>query len=171
MIDFVKNLIAERIVLKIVGFIFALGVIPILVFLYGLDDEPKWVGEDKHYLQSSYALTIQVPLELFNIQKSKQHLKDNAKIEFTKELYDRALKQIKISYDWNNLDTHTKQMTLDVLNTQFQDISLDIMKEQSTYEDKLDFTIYGLYSIEKADIDVLLQGIYESVNTKILENL
>jgi len=171
MTDFVKNLITERIVLKIVGFVFAIGVLPILIFLYGLDNAPKWIEEDKHYLEKSYALTIQAPLQLFNIQKSKKELKDNARIEFTKQIYDMALKQIKVSYDWSNLDNETKDITLKVLNSQFLSMKIDFFTEQSTYEDKLDFTIYGLYTMEKADIDVLLQGVYEKVNQKVLESL
>ncbi len=171
MTEFVKNLITERIVLKIAGFMFAIGLLPILIFLYGLDNAPKWIEEEKHYLDHSYALTIVAPLQLFNIQESKKELKDNARIEFTKELYDMALKQIKISYDWKNLDKETKEITLDVLNSQFLNIKLDFFKEQSIYEDKLDFTIYGLYTMEKADIDVILQGIYEKVNQKVLESL
>ena len=170
MSEFIKNLIAERIVLKIAGFVFAIGLLPILIFLYGLDNAPKWIEEEKHYLDKSYALTIQAPLKLFDIQKSKSELKNNARIEFTKELYDMALKQIKVSYDWKNLDNETKEITLDVLNKQFLNLKMDFFKEQSIYEDTFDFTIYGLYTMEKADIDVLLQGIYEQVNNKVLES-
>ncbi len=168
MIDFFKNLLAERVVLKLFSFFFAIGIIPILIFLYGLDNKPKWVNEERHYLESSYAMTIEVPLELFNIQKSRKTLAENAIVIFKKEFYDRALHQVKKSYGWNNLEENLKNKTIKILNELFEKISLTLLKEESIYEDKLNFTLYGLYSIESAEIDILLQEVYEVINKKMM---
>ena len=168
MINFFKTLIAERIVIKIVGFIFAIGIIPVMVFVYGLGEEPSWVKEEKHYLKHNYALTIQAPLKIFDLQKSTQELQNNAQIKFKKEIYNRALKQIKISYEWDTLEVKTQKIILQTLDNALKRMNLKNIQEQSIYEDNLQFKIYGLYSMKKALIDTLLQSIYEMVNKKML---
>jgi len=169
MIDFFKNLIAERIVIKIFGFIFAIGIIPIMIFLYGLDEEPSWVQENKHYLKYDYAITIKAPLKLFNLKLSKQTLQTKAKKEFKQEIYNRALKQIKKSYSFDTLDTKIQRILTPVLDKEIKALNLTSIKEESIYEDNLHFEIYGLYSMKSAEIDTILQGIYTNINNKMLE--
>ena len=168
MISFIKRVIAERIVIKILAFLFALGIIPILIFMYGLDDEPDWIMKKNYNFKHSYTMTIDAPLELFNIKKSKTILKENAKIKFSKEIYNRAIKQIKVSYDWKYLDEDTKKIIVNELNNLFLSQNFYAIKEQAIYEDKLKFTIYGLYSIESAKIDTILQEVYAQINKKMM---
>lgn len=169
MIDFFKNLIAERLVIKIVGFIFAIGIIPVLILLYGLDKEPDWVSKKEHYLKHSYALTVNAPSKLFNLQESKVELKKIAQKEFKQEIFNRALKQIKLSYEWNTLEGKVQELLLQTLKEELNKIDFKKIKEQSIYEDTLDFLIYGLYSMESANIDVILQKIYTVVNLRMSE--
>ena len=171
MIDFFKTLIAERIVIKIVGFIFAIGIIPVMIFVYGLGEEPSWVKKERHYLKHSYALTVQAPLKMFDLQKSIQELQRKAQIEFKKEIYNRALKQMKISYEWDIVEEKIQKVIIHTLDDELKRMDLKNIQEQSIYEDNLQFKIYGLYSIKNAVIDTILQDIYEKVNFKMMNVL
>jgi len=170
-IDFFKNLIAERIIIKIIGFIFAMGILPILIFLYGLGEEPEWINKKEHYLKHHYSLTVKSPLELFNLQKSKDILKSKAKQEFKQEVYNRAIKQIKVSYDWDTLDNTTRELLKYTLTITLDKNSFDDIIERSIYENNLKFKIFGLYSMENIKIDIILQNIYQKINNKMMEKL
>ena len=147
-----------------------MGIVPFLIIIYGLDEKPDWIEKKHHDLKHSYALTIAAPLELMDKEKSIEMLETKAKTTFIKEIYDRALKQIRISYDWSNLDEETKKIVIDSLNISLSTYNFGFIKKQAIYEDKLNFEIYGLYSASNADIDATLQDIYEKVNNKVLES-
>lgn len=166
----VKKILTENIVKKILGFLFVLGIVPFLIFIYGLEEEPDWISRQKHNLKYSYALTVKAPLEITDVQKSKELLKTKAKTEFIKDIYERALNQIKISYDWKNLDEPTKKTVLDNLENIFSGYNFNFIKEQSIYQDKLAFEIYGLYSVDNANVDAMLQEVYAKINKKVLES-
>lgn len=166
----IKKVLAENVIRKILGFLFVIGIVPFLIIIYGLDEKPNWIEKEKHHLKNSYALTIKAPLELMDTQNSVKLLESKATTKFIKEIYDRALKQIKISYDWDNLDEPTKKLVIKNLNLFLSTYNFDFIKKQAIYEDKLNFEIYGLYSVDNADIDVTLQNLYEKINQKILES-
>lgn len=149
------------------GLIFVLGLAILLGFIF--QEKPSWVSKSYYIKNDITYITLKKTVTLPNFFEVKKALKEDVKIKFIAVVYDKALKQIKLSYDWENLDQNTQKIVLKHLEETVLAQKFDAIDENSIYIDYIGFEAYGLYSMKNGIIDAMLQAIYEQINNKVIK--
>lgn len=158
-IELLKKLIFGSFIRKIFSFFIAITVIPIVLYILELDEKPKWTENKVHYVSSTLTVSVK--------GTPNDDMKYFASNTMKDEIYKKALKQIKISYDFETLDSATKVKLIKLLKVEIDRIVFSNIKLQDSYKNDTDS--YVLYSLRGEYILAILQKIYININTSMLE--
>ena len=159
--ELLKRLLFEKFFKKFFAFIAAITIIPLAIYILELDKVPQWTQNKIYYVGTTLTVSVNGLLNEDEIS-SKKELKYLALELIKNEIYKKALKQIKISYEWETLDSQTKIKIDKFLKKEIYKTTLTNVQLQDTY--KKDNKIYTLYSLKDEYILQILQDIYAKVN-------
>ena len=137
--------------------------------LYEMKNRPAWLSYRELTWRDMQTVKVQMPMKGKSVGEAVEQARSKALDGLRTLLRKKATKQIAIAYAWESLDEATKLTTVKALKEALDGTSLDALEEIGQYTDWVGGTVFVLYGIDNAEIDAMLQRIYEDVNKKILE--
>lgn len=171
MLEKIKEYLAVKFLLKAVVFVVAVGALPLVILFVGLGEEPDWIAKPEHRLQNSYGVTVEQKLGLLGNPDSLEKLRQSATLRIGSYIKARASEQIAASYGLDVNDTAQMEPVNAFLDAQIKSLPVSLIHEQDVYASELSMKRYGLYSIDRAELDAWLQGVYLAYNRKVLEEM
>lgn len=164
-IEFFKKVFFGGFFRKITTFVVAVTLFPMIMYILEVDEKPLWTQNKIHYVADT--LTVNVAKNIITTKsKTTKELRYKAIDAIKDEIYKKALKQIKISYEWDTFDEKLKSDVISLLKDEIKNLNVKDIKQQDIFEESS--KVYVLYSLENEYIITYLQDIYEKINDKIL---
>jgi len=134
-----------------------------------MKNRPAWLSYRELTWRDMQTVKVQMPMKGKSVGEAVEQARSKALDGLRTLLRKKATKQIAIAYAWESLDEATKLTTVKALKEALDGTSLDALEEIGQYTDWVGGTVFVLYGIDNAEIDAMVQRIYEDVNKKILE--
>ena len=157
------------ILFKTVSFFILIGILTLLIVVYGYGKRPQWAELNSNEMQNLFVVRVEVKLNLPDLEKVRQDSHKKAVAVYREAVFNMAIKQIKIAYNWETLDQETRSLAEQSLSNVLKQIKFEHLYELSAYTDLPKMKRYGIYAIESSELEVILQGVYESVNKVMLK--
>lgn len=170
MLEQIKEYFIIKYIYHIFALVFALGLLPLIIIFVGLGESPEWIDIPEHHLDNAYAVTVTQEMPISgNVQEDA--LKTKAIRRIGDYIIDIALEQMLASYGVDHGDHEEIAKMRSFLDGQLLTLPEEMIIEQDTYKDDSSSKRYGLYSIDRDDMNVWLQGVYETYNRQRLDEL
>lgn len=171
MFEKIKEYLAVKFLIKAVMFVIAVGFLPLVVLFVGMGKEPDWIAMPEHHLHNSYGVTVEQELHVLGSREGSTELRESATRQIGAFIKAKASEQIAAAYGLDLNDDAQMRSVSDFLDAELAKLPVSMIQEQDIYTSDISMKRYGLYSIDKAELDVWLQGVYLSYNRKVLEEM
>lgn len=141
----------------------------LLIVVYESENRPQWAEPNSKAAQNLSVIKTETKLNLLDLGKSRRDSYKIAVAICRKAVFDRAMKQIKVAYGWETLDHEFRDAAEHSLLNALDQIEFEDLYELNVYMDLFKMKRYALYAIDTDELEVILQGIYESVNKAVLK--
>jgi hypothetical protein len=145
------------------------AILALLIVVYESKNRPQWAEPNGKAAQNLSVIKTETKLDFPDIGKSRADSYNSALVIYKKAVFDRAMEQIKVAYVWETLDREFRDATERSLSDALGQVKFEGLYELSVYMDLIGMKRYALYAIDTDELDVMLQGVYESVNRAVLK--
>ncbi len=149
-------------------FIATLGLGILLTLAYDLWNRPAWLAFNTEHISKMELAKIEIAAGPADMQKAQSEAAAKAKAIWRQRLRKTAMEQFDVAYGWASLDGTTRKRLSEALDKALHAETLDAIKTVDRYADWIGERVFVLYGMESAEIDSVLQRIYESVNKAML---
>lgn len=165
----IKEFFAVKLFMKLTMLIVAVGFLPIIILIVGLGEDPDWIAAPEHFLEKSYGVTVEQEISILGSNGEAQQLRSAAAERIGAYAKKKASEQIAAAYALDINDAEQMAPVNAFLDEQIVSLPDALIREQDIYTSELSMKRYGLFSIERAELDAWLQGVYAAYNKQMLE--